>query len=216
MAMDTAAGAQPPSMAELVRAISEEAAAPVVPAPQVVQLPRPRLFGRLLVLAAVGLIIAMAALLVLLTRHVQGLMSDIRTREELLANPPLPPLPADERLLDGTTFAIELAAQPAQHARLHAARAHALLGVGRATEAIEGFAIAATVSDAPLAPVDRVALGEALFATGEVDAARATLLTIEPGHLGVADQARCNDLLVRLTMAGLQAERQQMRSVVRP
>ncbi len=214
--MDSAVGSQPPSMADLVRAISEEAAAPLAPAPQVMHLPRPHPLARLLVLGAVGLIIALAALLVVLTRHVQGLMSDIRAHEEMLANPPLPPLPTTERLLDAATFAIELAAQPTQHARLYSARARALVAAGRAAEAIDSFAIAAQLSDAPLAPADRVALAEALFTSGRADEARTMLLGIDPIRLGEAERARGNELLVRLTMAGLQAERQRLRGVAHP
>ena len=79
--MNTAAGSQAPTMAELVRAISEEAAFPVEPSPVVMHLPKPHPIGRLLVISTVGLIIVMATLLLVLTRHVQGLMSDIRQRE---------------------------------------------------------------------------------------------------------------------------------------
>lgn len=210
VAMDTAPAGQP-SVAELVRAISEEAVAPAAPAPAVIQLPRPHPFARVLVLGIVGLILVLATLLVVLMRHVQDLLGDIRTREELLANPPLPPLPANERLLDAATFAIELAGQPTRHARLHAARAHALVDAGRAAEAIEGFALAARLGDAPLAPGDRVALGAALMAAGRAAEARTVLIGIDPTRLGVTERERCHELLARLTLDGLREERRRPR-----
>ncbi|HEX3134471.1 MAG TPA: hypothetical protein VHX44_12910 [Planctomycetota bacterium] len=199
--MNTAARTQAPSMAELVRAISEEVAVPAEPSPVFMHLPKPHPIGRLLVLSTVGLIIIMATLLLVLTRHVQGLMADICEREELLAHPPLPALPSSVRLLDPSTFAIELATHPDQSARLHAARAHALVDGGRASEAIEGFAVACRLNDAPLAPADRVALGDALLATGRVDEARTLLLGIDPTQLDEPQRARSNDLLVRVAMA---------------
>jgi hypothetical protein len=198
-------------MAELVRAISEEAAFPVEPSPVVMHLPKPHPIGRLLVISTVGLIIVMATLLLVLTRHVQGLMSDIREREELLAHPPLPPLPSSERLLDPSTFAIELATRPDQSGRLYAGRAHALVDAGRALEAIDGFTVASRLSDAPLAPTDRVALGEAMLVTGRVDEARTLLFSIDPTQLDEAQRARSNDILVRVAMAQWQAQQQRLR-----
>lgn len=209
--MNTAARTQAPSMAELVRAISEEAAFPDEPSPVVMHLPKPHPIGRLLVLSTVGLIIVMATLLLVLTRHVQGLMNDIREREELLANPPLPPMPTSERLLDPSLFAIELATHPDQRGRLHAARAHALVDVGRAPEAIEGFSLATHLRDAPLTPADRVALGDALLTTGRVDEARTLLLGIDPRQLDETQRARSNDILVRAAMAQWQAQQQRLR-----
>jgi hypothetical protein len=203
-------------MAELVRAISEEAKVPTGLVPVVMHLPKPHPLGRLLVIGIVGLIIVMAALLVVLTRHVQGLMADIRHREELLANPPLPPLPASERLLDPATFAIELASRPDQHGRLHAARAHVLVDAGRAPEAIDEFAIASRLNDAPLAPVDRIALSDALLAIGHVDDARVLLLGVDQSRLDVVQRARSNDLLVRVAMAQWHVQHQRLRALKAP
>jgi len=216
VAMNTAAPSQPPSMADLVRAISEEAKVPTGLIPVVMHLPRPHLLGRLLVIGTVVLIMVMAALLVVLTRHVQGLMADIRHREELLANPPLPPLPVSGRLLDSATFAIELASRPGQRGRLHAARAHALVDAGRAQEAIDGFAIASRLNDAPLAAADRIALSDALLATGRADEARVLLLGIDPTRLEDGQRAHSNDLLVRVAMAQWQVQQQRLRGQKAP
>ncbi len=209
--MNTAAPSQPPSMEELVRAISEEATAPSGLVPVFMHLPRPRPLGRVLVIGTVLMIVVMAALLMVLTRHVQGLMADIRQREALLANPPLPPLPASARLLDSSTFAIELASRPDHQGRLHAARAQALVEAGRPLEAIEGFAIASRLSDAPLAAADRIALSDALLATGRADDARALLLGIDPTRLDEAQRVRSNDILVRVAMAQWGVQQQRLR-----
>lgn len=197
-------------MANLVRAITEEAVAPVPLVPVVMHLPRPHPIGRLLVISVVGLIMIMASVLMVLTRHVQGLMDDIRQREELLAHPPLPPLPSSGRLLDPATFAIELATRPDQSGRLHAARASALVDARRPLEAIDGFAIASRLNDAPLAAGERVALGEALLAIGRADDARALLLGIDPTQLDESQRARNNDVLVRVAMAQWQQQQQRL------
>lgn len=203
-------------MAELVRAISEEAKVPTGLVPVVMHLPRPHPLGRLLVIGIVVLIVVMAALLAVLTRHVQGLMADIRQREELLANPPLPPLPASARLVDPSTFAIELASRPDQHGRLHAARAHALVDAGRAQEAIDGFAIASRLNDAPLSPADRIALSDALLAIGRADDARVLLLGIDQTRLDDGQRARSNDLLVRVVMVQWHAQQHRLRASQTP
>lgn len=208
--MNTAAASQPPpSIADLVRTITEEAQAIPEPTHAVMHLPRPHPVARMLVISAVLLIAGMAGILVVLTRHVQGLMVDIRVQEELRANPPLPPLPVAERLLDPATFAIECAARPAETGRLHAARAHVLVERGRPLEAIESFATAARLTDRPLAPVDQLALGEAYFVSGELDTARSLLLAIDVTRLDDAGRARANDVLGRLTMAQWHVERRR-------
>jgi hypothetical protein len=209
--MNTAAASQPPpSIAELVRTITEEAQAIPEPTHVVMHLPRPHLVARVLVITVVFMIAGMASLLLVLTSHVQGLMADIRVQEELRANPPLPPLPAAERLLDPATFAIECAARPAEAGRLHAARAQVLVGAGRAQEAIEGFAIATRLNDRPLAPADQLALGEAYYLSGQLEVARALLLAIDVTRLDESGRARANDCLGRLTMAQWRAERRRL------
>jgi predicted Zn-dependent protease len=133
-------------------------------------------------------------------------MVDIREQEELRANPPLPPLPSAERLLDPTTFAIECAARPAETGRLYAARAHLLVSHGRPLEAIEGFALASRLTDKPLSPVDQLSLGEAYFVSGQLDMSRRILLAIDVTRLDDAGRARANDVLGRLTMSKWQSE----------
>ena len=199
-------------MADLVRAISEEAAHSPELAPTfvVMKVPRPHWIIRLLIISIVSLIVLLAAMLYGLTSHVQGLMADIRTQEYLRANPLLAPLPTTERLLNPTTFAIECAIRVADGGRLHAARAHALVAAGRYAEAIEGFATASNLNDAPLPDTDRVALGEALFAVGRTDEARALLLGVNFSQLEADQRARGNDTLGRLAMAQWQAERQRL------
>lgn len=199
-------------MAELVRAISDEAAQPpeLSPAFVVMKVPRPHWIIRLLFITIVSFIVLLAVMLYGLTNHVQGLMSDIRTQEHLRANPLLAPLPPTERLLNPTTFAIECAIRVADGGRLHAARAQALVTVGRYAEAIEGFATASHLNDAPLTDIDRVALGEALFAVGRSDEARTLLLGINFSQLDVDQRARGNDTLGRLAMAQWQAERKRL------
>lgn len=199
-------------MAELVRAISDEAAQPpeLSPAFVVMKVPRPHWIIRLLFITIVSFIVLLAVMLYGLTNHVQGLMSDIRAQEHLRANPLLAPLPPTERLLNPTTFAIECAIRVADGGRLHAARAQALVTVGRYAEAIEGFATASHLNDAPLTDIDRVALGEALFAVGRSDEARTLLLGINFSQLDVDQRARGNDTLGRLAMAQWQAERKRL------
>ncbi len=205
--MNTAARSQPPSLAELVRAISEEVPVPAVPAPMVMQMPRPHPLSRLLLITAVMLCALLATMLYGLTHHVQNLMADIRLQEAERANPALAPLPSTERLLDPSIFAMDCAARPAEVGRLHAARAHALVAAQRPLEAIDGFALASQWNDAPLAAVDRVALGEALLATGRADEARTLLLGIDMTDLSDDLRARSNDVLGRVVMAQRQAER---------
>lgn len=194
-------------MAELVRAISEEAPAPVAPASVVLRLPRPRPLARILVLTAVILCALLAAMLFGLTRHVQGLMADIRQQEDQRANPVPPPLPAPERLLDEAAFAIACAARPADIGRLHMGRAHALVA-GHPAEAIAEFALAARLNDTPLLAADRIALGEALLAIGRTAEARTMLLSIDATRLDQELLALGNDALGRVVMAERRAERQ--------
>jgi hypothetical protein len=196
MATDNRTAARAPSLDDLVQAISEEARAPLAPPPVVLHLPRPHPLARALVLAAVVLIVVLALLLVMLTGHVQSLMSDIRAREAMLANPPLPPLPADERLLEPSTFAIELAALPAHRARLFAARARALAANGRASEALIAYADAERLSETPLAAADQVVVAESLLATGRSDEARQVVLRLAPQRLDPPLLARSQAVLV--------------------
>lgn len=191
-----------------MRAISEEIPAPV-PATTVVHLPRPHPLARFLILAGVMLCGTMAVLLFGLTRHVQGLMADIRLHQEQLANPPLPALPAPDRLLDETAFAIACASRPAELGRLHLARAHALVSARRAEEAIAAFALARRLNDTPLLAGDRIALGEALLADGQTDEARVMLLSVDVTRLDDDQRARGNDALGRVVMAQRDAERRR-------
>ena len=214
--MNTVTPSQPPSMAELVRAISEEARVPSGLVPVTMHLPRPRPLGRALVIATVVLIVLMAALLMVLTRHVHGLMTDIRHREHLLANPPSPTMPTNGRLLEASTFAIDLASRPQHAGLLHAARAHALIDAGRPQEAIEAFATASRLNDAPLVVLDRIALSEALLATGQADAARSLLLGIDATRLDDTQRAYSNDILVRVAMVQWKAQQQRLKQTSTP
>ena len=201
-------------MADLVRAISEEVVQPpeLAPAFVVMKVPRPHWLVRLLIFSAVILISLLAMMLYGLTLHVQGLMSDIRTQEYRRANPLLSPLPSAERLLNPTTFAIDSAIRVSEGGRLHAARAQAFVGVNRHAEAIDAFATASRLNDAPLADADRVALSEALHAVGRSEEAHTMLLGIDFSKLNADQRARGHDTLGRLTMSRWQIERERLTS----
>jgi hypothetical protein len=196
VSIDHRVAARAPSLDDLVQAISEEARAPMAPPPVVLHLPRPHPLVRVLVLSGVSLIAVLGFLLVLLTGHVQSLVTDIRMREARLANPPLPALPADERLLDPSTFAIELAAHPAHRPRLFAARARALAVSGRPAEALAAFADAQRLNETPLDAPDQVVVAEALLATGRSEEARQVLLRLAPERLEPAMLTRTQAVLL--------------------
>ncbi len=210
--MNTTIHSSPPSMADLVRAISEEAAQPreIAPTFVVMKVPRPHWIIRLLIFSAVILTSLLAMMLYGLTLHVQGLMSDIRAQEYRRANPLLSPLPSAERLLNPTAFAIDSAIRISEGGRLHTARAQALVTVGRHAEAIDTFATASQLNDAPLADADRVALSEALHAVGRSEEAQVILLGVDFSKLNADQRARGNDTLGRLAMGRWHLERERL------
>ena len=199
-------------MEDLVRAISQEATQPqeIAPTFVVMKVPRPHWIIRLLIFSAVILISLLATMLYGLTLHVQGLMSDIRAQEYRRANPLLSPLPSAERLLNPTTFAIDSAIRVSEGGRLHAARAQALVTVGRHAEAIDTFVSASQLNDSPLADADRVALGEAMHAVGRLEEAQEILLGVDFSKLNADQRARGNDTLGRLAMGRWQIERERL------
>jgi hypothetical protein len=201
-----------PSVGDLVRAISEEAAAPPPATSPSRPPPRANPLGRVLVLGGVLLIALLGATLATCLSHVHGILDDIRLHQERLAHPPPPPMPSTERLLDGAAFSAALAARPGQAARLHAARGEALLRAGRSEEAIAGFAAATLAKDGTLEVGDQVVLAEALLATGRHDEARALVMGLDFTVLDPDQRSTANAVLMRAVMAERQRERRRSRA----
>ena len=203
MAIDKQTQVKPPSVGEIVRAISEEAMMKpaIVPMAAVLYLPKPHPLSRLLVVLSVLLIGILAVLLVFMTHHVNGLVSQIRLDQELRNNPPLPPLPTADALVDDNIFSFALLHYPNDAMRLYCARAEALLQRGDAIAAIACYKEANVRLDNDLPASGRIELSRALMLTGQFDLAKRELRTLNFEMLSATDLATANDMLSRVLFA---------------
>jgi hypothetical protein len=203
VAIDKQTQVKPPSVGEIVRAISEEAMMKPVIAPMttVLHLPKPHPLSRLLVVLSVLLIGILAVLLVLMTHHVNGLVNQIRVDQDLRNNPTLPPLPTADALVDDKIFALALMHYPKDAMRLYCARAETLMQRGDATAAIACYKEANVRLDNDLPASGRIELSRALMLTGQFDHATRELRTLNFELLSATDLATANDLLSRVLFA---------------
>lgn len=203
MAIDKQTRVKPPSVGELVRAISEEAMMKPADASigMVLHLPKPHPLSRLLVILSVLLIGILAALLVFMTHHVNGLVSQIRIDQDLRKNPPLPPLPTADALMDDNIFSIALLHYPGDAMRLYCARAEALLQRGDAIAAIACYKEANVRLDNDLPASGRIELSRALMQIGQFDHATRELRILNFEVLSATDLATANDMLSRVLFA---------------
>jgi hypothetical protein len=193
VAIDKQAQVKPPSVGELVRAISEEAMMrPVsVPMATVLHLPKPHPLSRLLVVLSVLLIGIL----------VNGLVSQIRLDQDLRKNPPLPSLPAADALRDEHIFSLALLHYPGDAMRLYCARAEALLQHGDAIAAIACYKEANVRLDNDLPASGRIELSRALMQIGQFDHATRELRALNFEVLSATDLATANDMLSRVLFA---------------
>ncbi len=203
MAIDKQTQVKPPSVGEIVRAISEEAMMKpaIVPMTAALYLPKPHPLSRLLVVLSVLLIGILAVLLVFMTHHVNGLVSQIRIDQETKNNPPLPPLPTADALVDDKIFTFALLHYPKDAMRLYCARAEVLLQRGDAYAAIACFKEANVRLDNDLPASGRIELSRALLQTGQFDQAKRELRTLNCEMLSATDLATANDMLSRVLFA---------------
>jgi tetratricopeptide (TPR) repeat protein len=210
--MDKSLSVKPPSVGELVRAISQEAKAklPQPPMAMVLQIPTPHPLSRLLVIMAVALIAILAVLLLLMMYHVNGLMSQIRIDQELRANPPMPPLPTAEELLDDNIFSIALLRNPKEAMRLYCARGETLLRKGDAHAAISCYDEANVRLDNDLPASSRIELSRAYFQIGKFENALSEVRALDFAHLSPLELESANDVLSRVLFAQQQRENRRV------
>ena len=210
--MDKSLSVKPPSVGELVRAISQEAKAklPQPPMAMVLQIPTPHPLSRLLVILSVTLIGVLTALLVLMMYHVTGLVSQIRLSQELRANPPVPPLPTAEALLDDNIFSIALLRNPKEAMRLYCARGETLLKKGDAHGAISCYNEANVRLDNDLPASSRIELSRAYFQIGKLENALGEVRALDFAHLSATELEAANDVLSRVLFAQQQRENRRV------
>lgn len=203
--MDQTRASQPePNLDDLVNALTRETAVdPGLRARSgpVMGIPRPLLLTRLLVVLVVLLIGGMAGLMIWLNGHMRALVVDLRLHQQRVETVRQPPLPAADDLLVDERFAVVLAKAPDQAARLLAARGHLLLTNHRPVEAMAAFVAAAQRADRPMSAIDRMAWAGAQIDSGEVRAARVTVLAIDHATLTPAERVLAAGLLTRCVLA---------------
>lgn len=159
-----------PSAADLVAMLSDEIPAP--PPRDVVALPRPRWWLRVIVLGMIALLACFAGGAVVAASAVAQLAERLAAAERVAARPMLPPPPAAEILLDPVTYALARAQRPDDGTRLALGRVALLRQQGRLTEAEHTCAeAAASAQDAQLL----ITWAELLMDLGQPEAARARL-----------------------------------------
>lgn len=203
MASSTARTAGPtPSAQELVAALSTPDLVRPAPDAPILQLPRPRMLSRALIVGAMGLLAGTTVLAVVLA----GSLAELRRALVLAEAAALPviqvTLPSAERLCDDAAFAAWLGSHPDDWVRLHVARAQALASVGRREEAAAAYAAAA--SRGRLEPLPRIAWADLLCDLGRPQEAQAVLDRVDLSPLPAEQQARALAVVGRAHLLGRQ------------
>ncbi len=159
--------------------------------------PRPALLIRLLLIVSVLLITVITLLITVVGRRTIDLAAAIRLqRSEAKAAERA--IPDGTALRDPAVLAAALRRHPTAAARIHGARAAALLAAGDAAGALAAFAIAREHTVAPLPPAIQGQELVALVAVGRRNDARERLLALDLADWPREDRARVLALLPEL------------------
>jgi hypothetical protein len=216
------AASQPPSVAALVKAISEDALAQTaVPtnSPVVgVALAKPQPITRVLVITAMILIVIFSFLMLRMFTHVGELLSELRAKQERDYFPVVGPMPPSVELRDAQLFSAHLKARPQDALLLYAARVQAFHALGEWDMVLRTAEEAHAATTKTLPFHERIYYADALVQRERLVEAQAQLNSIPFHQLSAESAAMAHDVLSRLVIAEQRqdARRRTSTSVAHP